>query len=237
MRIRGDEVHTPEGKQPYTTPRKLSLDEIAEIVEGFRLAAVNAKKAGFDGVEVHGANGYLIDEFLRDGSNHRTDSYGGPFENRARFLFEVLDAVCSVWESQHVGLRLSPLNSYNDMKESHPVELYSWLAEELDRFELGYLHVMRADFLDQQHGDILSLIRRLYDGTLVANMGYTSAEAAEAVKTDKVDAVAFGTYFLANPDLVERIKTSAPLNEADPDTFYSAGPEGYTDYPFLNVNE
>ncbi len=237
MRIRNDEVHTPEGKQPYTIPRALSLDEIALIVEGFRQAAVNAKEAGFDGVEVHGANGYLIDEFLRDGSNHRTDSYGGPVENRARLLFEVLEAVCSVWESHHVGLRLSPLNSYNDMQESHPVELYSWLAEELNRFELGYLHVMRADFFDLQHGDVLTPIREVYNGILIANMGYTSEEAAKVIKAKEVDAVAFGTSFLANPDLVERIKVSAPLNEADPDTFYSPGPKGYTDYPFLSANE
>lgn len=229
------EVHTPQGMQPYTLPRELSIAEIQEIILGFKTAAINAKEAGFDGVEVHGANGYLIDQFLRDGSNKRTDQYGGSYENRGRFLFEILEAVCSVWGSQNVGLRISPINSFNDIIDSKPIGLYTWLATELNRFNLGYLHVMRSDFFAQQSGDVMTPLREAYKGTLIGNMGYTPQEASQAINEGKVDAVAFGAYFIANPDFVERIECNAAFNTPDTNTFYSPGSEGYTDYPFMDA--
>jgi N-ethylmaleimide reductase len=231
--ITGDEVHTPQGKQPYATPRELQDHEIPGIIAGFQQAATNAKAAGFDGVEVHGANGYLLDEFLRDGANHRSGPYGGPLENRARLLLEVTEAVCGVWGSDRVGLRISPLNSYNSMKDSDPVGLTAWLARKLSGTGLAYLHVMRSDFLGQQQGDVITPARENFDGVLVANMGYSAEEADTAIKAGQVDAVAFGVPFLANPDLPERFRRRAPLNDPNPATFYSPGPAGYTDYPAL----
>ena len=231
--IRNDEVHTPEGKKPYVTPRALADDELPGIVVGFRKAAENALAAGFDGIEVHGANGYLLDEFLRDGSNTRSGPYGGPIENRARLMLEVLDACVGVWGEGRVGLRLSPLNSYNDMLDSDPVELITWMAQRLNDYPLAYLHVMRGDFFGQQKGDVLTPARAHYKGVLIGNMGYTPQEAASAIESGQLDAVAFGTAFLANPDLPARIKAGASLNKPNPATFYSPGAEGYTDYPFM----
>jgi N-ethylmaleimide reductase len=229
--ISGDEVHTPEGKQPYVVPRALADEELPGIVEGFRLAARHAMAAGFDGVEVHGANGYLLDEFLRDGSNRRQGPYGGTLEQRARLLLEVLAAVAE--ETPLMGLRVSPLNSYNSMVDSDPESLVGWLARRLNELPLAYWHVMRADLLGQRLGDVLTPARRGFHGVLVANMGYTAAEATAAIEAGAVDAVAFGTTFLANPDLPERFRLGAPLQAPNPATFYSAGPEGYTDYPRL----
>ncbi|MEB3243061.1 MAG: alkene reductase [Cyanobacteriota bacterium] len=229
--ISGDEVHTPEGKQPYVVPRALADEELPGIVEGFRLAARHAMAAGFDGVEVHGANGYLLDEFLRDGSNRRQGPYGGTLEQRARLLLEVLAAVAE--ETPLMGLRVSPLNSYNSMVDSDPEGLVGWLARRLNELPLAYWHVMRADLLGQRLGDVLTPARQGFNGVLVANMGYTAAEATAAIEAGAVDAVAFGTAFLANPDLPERFRLGAPLQAPNPATFYSAGPEGYTDYPRL----
>lgn len=229
--ITGDEIHTPEGKKPYVVPRQLADGELLAIVEGFRRASANAMAAGFDGVEVHGANGYLLDEFLRDGSNRRRGPYGGALENRARLLLDVVAAVRQ--EANLVGLRISPLNGYNAMVDSDPIGLVSWLAERLNGAGLAYLHVMRADFAGQQQGDVLTPIRRHYKGVLVANMGYTAEEAKAAIGSGAVDAVAFGTAFLANPDLPLRFRRDAPLNDPDPATFYTPGPAGYTDYPAL----
>ena len=189
-----DEVHTPEGKKPYTVPRALTKDEIASIVQDFRRAAANAISAGFDGIEVHGANGYLIDQFLRDKANQRTDEY-----------------------------------------DSDPMGWMQYLATELNRFDLAYLHVMRADFFGIQSGDVLTVAREYYNGQLMVNMGYSPEEAAATVAANKADVVAFGTGLLANPDLPERVKAGAELNTPNPDTFYSSGVEGYTDYPFMNA--
>jgi len=233
LAILNDTVRTPEGKQPYVVPHELRTDEIPGITLGFRKAAENALAAGFDGVEVHGANGYLLDEFLRDGSNKRTDQYGGSVENRTRLLIEVLEAVSAVFGSKRVGLRISPLNSYNNMLDSDPIGLSTWLAQRLNALDLAYLHVMRGDFFGQQQGDLLTPIRAAYKGVLIANMGYTAAEATQAIAEGKVDAVAFGSSFLANPDLPARIQAGAPLNQPNPATFYTPGPEGYTDYPTL----
>ena len=229
--ITNDEVHTPEGKKPYVIPRELRDGELPAIVAGFKKAAENAKAAGFDGIEIHGANGYLLDEFLRDGANQRSGRYGGSRENRARLLFEVIEAVSSVWTNQRVGLRISPLNSFNSMMDSAPIGLSTWLAEQLNQFNLAYLHVMRGDFFQQQTGDILTPIRQNYKGILIANMGYTSEEANQQIAEGKIDAVSFGTSFIANPDLPERMKAGTPLNQPDPATFYTQGAEGYTDYP------
>lgn len=228
-----DEVHTPEGKLPQAVPRELSDSEIPAIIQGFKQAAINARSAGFDGVEIHGANGYLLDEFLRDGSNQRTGPYGGSMENRARLLLEVITAVCEVWPSKNVGVRISPLNSYNSMRDSDPVALTGWLAKRLNDFNLGYLHVMRSDFFQAQTGDVLTPARENFKGVLVGNMGYTAEEAAAAISAGKLDAVAFGVPFLANPDLPERFQTGAALNAPDPKTFYTQGAKGYTDYPVL----
>lgn len=229
--ITGDEVHTPEGKKPYVVPRELRDDELPALVEGFRQAARAATAAGFDGVEIHGANGYLLDSFLRDGSNHRSGPYGGSRDNRARLLLEALEAVGK--ETPLMGLRLSPLNGYNAMADSDPIGLITWLAQRLNALPLAYLHLMRGDLLGQQFGDVLTPARQHYQGVLVANMGYTAEEANAALAAGAVDAVAFGTTFLANPDLPERFRREAVLNSPDPASFYSPGPAGYIDYPTL----
>lgn len=233
--ITGDEVHTPEGKKPYVTPRELRDDELPGIVAGFKKAAENAKAAGFDGVEIHGANGYLLDEFLRDGSNKRSGPYGGSIENRARLMLEVLDAAISVWGADRVGLRISPLNSYNSMLDSDPVAITTYIAQQCNTRGIAYLHVMRADFFQAQQGDVMTPAREHFKGTLIANMGYTADEAEQAITEGKLDAVAFGTSFLANPDLPARIAAKAPLNAPNPAKFYTPGPEGYTDYPALTI--
>ncbi len=227
------QLHTPDGKQAYVIPHELTDNEIADIIQGFKTAAENAMLAGFDGVEVHAANGYLLDQFLRDGSNKRNGIYGGSTENRARLLLQVLEAVCQSCGSDRVGVRISPLNSFNSMQDSDPITLSVWLAKKLNDYNLAYLHVMRSDFLQQQDGDILTPVRSHYNGVLIANMGYSAQEANRGIEEGKFDAVAFGTAFLANPDLPERFKTNNELNEADPDTFYSRGSKGYTDYPAM----
>ncbi len=227
------ETHTPSGKQPNVPARALRADEIPALVQAYADAARRAREAGFDGVEVHGANGYLIDQFLRDGANQRQDAYGGSLPNRARFLFEVLEAVCGAIGADRVGLRLSPLNSYNSMVDSDPLGLTAFLAEELNRFKLAYLHLMRADFFGVQKADVMTVARAKYRGLLVGNMGYSAEEGAQAVAEGKLDAVAFGTGYLANPDLPTRIERGAAWNAPDQATFYTPGAKGYTDYPTL----
>lgn len=231
--ITNSDIHTPEGKKAYTEPRALADAEIPAIIDGFVKAAENAKRAGFDGVEVHGANGYLLDAFLRDSANHREGPYGGSVENRARLLLEVIEGVSKVWGSDRVGVRLSPLNSFNSMKDSDPVGLMTWLSEKLSGYNLAYLHLMRADFLGEQQMDVVTPVREHYQGNLIVNMGYSPQEAQQVVSEGIADAVAFGVPFIANPDLPRRIKEGAELNQADPKTFYTQGHEGYNDYPFL----
>ncbi|MBT3068009.1 alkene reductase [Rhodoferax sp. U11-2br] len=230
--IEGD-IHTPKGKVPYAPARVLTEAEMPAIVAGFAQGAKNAIEAGFDGVEVHGANGYLIDQFLRDGANQRTDGYGGSMEKRARFLFEVLTAVTDAIGADRVGLRLSPLNSFNSMIDSDPIGLTSYLADKLNAYQLAYLHLMRADFFGVQQGDVMTVARDKYKGVLIGNMGYTADEATQAIADGKLDAVAFGTSFLANPDLPARFQAGAALNAPDASTFYTPGAKGYTDYPTL----
>jgi len=229
------ETHTPEGKQPYTVPHALSKEEIAALVQDFRQAAASAIAAGFDGVEVHSANGYLIDQFLRDSANQRDDEYGGSLENRARFLSEVLEAVTGEIGGGRVGVRLSPLNSFNSMQDSDPEGWLRYLAEHLNRFNLAYLHLMRADFFGVQQADVIPIAREHFKGHLMVNMGYSAEEAAETIRNGMADSVAFGTAFLANPDLPARIKAGAELNTPDQDTFYTSGSKGYTDYPFMDA--
>ncbi len=231
--ITNDKAHTSKGSVPYDVPRELRDDELPGIVAQFKKAAENAKAAGFDGVEVHGANGYLLDEFLRDRANQRSGPYGGSIENRARLMLEVVDAVIAVWGADRVGLRISPLNSYNSMIDSNPVGITTYIAQECSARSIAYLHVMRADFLGQQSGDVLTPARAHFKGTLIANMGYTADEAEAAIADGKLDAVAFGTSFLANPDLPARIAAKAPLNAPNSKAFYSPGPAGYTDYPTM----
>ncbi len=235
LRITNDETHTPQGKKPYEVPRELRDDELPGIVAGFRHAAENAKLAGFDGVEVHGANGYLLDEFLRDGSNQRTGAYGGSIANRARLLLEVVDAAAAVWGVGRVGVRISPLNSYNDMKDSDPLALTGHVAAELNRRGIAFLDLMRGDFFGLQKGDVVSVARREFKGALLCGMGYTPAEAEQAVTSGTAAAVVFGHHYVSNPDLVARVRAGAALVEPDANTFYSPGPRGYTDYPTLSA--
>ncbi|MBL8803627.1 MAG: alkene reductase [Planctomycetes bacterium] len=233
LRITNDETHTPQGKKPYETPRELRDDELPGIIAGFRLAAQNAKAAGFDGVEIHGANGYLLDQFLRDGSNQRSGPYGGPLEHRARLLLEVVDAAIGVWGAGRVGVRLSPLNSYNDMRDSDPVKLTSYVAAQLSSRRIAYLHLMRGDFFGVQKGDVASAARSAFKGALVGNMGYSPTEAAQAITDGALEAIAFGHHYVSNPDLVARVRSGIALVEPDPRTFYTNDARGYTDYPTL----
>ncbi len=235
LRITNDETHTPQGKKPYEIPRALGDDELPGIVAGFRHAAQNAQLAGFDGVEVHGANGYLLDQFLRDGSNQRGGAYGGPLVNRARLLLEVVDAVIGVWGASRVGVRISPLNSFNDMKDSDPVAVTRYVAAQLNQRGLAYLHLMRGDFFGLQQGDVVTAARAEFKGALIGNMGYSPAEAAQAITAGTLAAVAFGHHYVSNPDLVARVSAGAPLVEPDTKTFYSPGARGYTDYATLTA--
>lgn len=228
---------TYQGPQPFVTPRALELDELPGIVEQYRVAAKNALAAGFDGVEVHAANGYLLDEFLRDGSNRRTDAYGGSVDRRARLLLEVLEAVCGVWGPNRVGVRLSPLNPFNDMRDSHPEAIFSRVVELLNPLHLAYLHVTRLGRdAPGAAGPAFDLgrLRRLWKGVYMTNHGYDRASAMAAVADGEADLVAFGVLYIANPDLVERLRRNAPLNTPDPSTFYGGDEHGYTDYPFLD---
>lgn len=230
------QASTEQGPQDFVTPRALELAEIPGIVEQFRHGADCALKAGFDGVEIHGANGYLLDQFLRDGTNRRTDAYGGSIANRARLLFEVIEAVTSVWDSDKVGLRLSPLQPFNDIRDSDPKATFSYVVEQLNRFNLAYLHITEmGKEAPGAAGPAFNLeeLRALYSGTYMLNAGYTAETATAAIAEGRADLIAFGKLFIANPDLPARFAKNAPLNEPDFDTFYQGGAHGYTDYPFL----
>jgi N-ethylmaleimide reductase len=231
--ITSDGVYTPNGKVPYATPRELRDDEVPHVVADFKRAAQNAKAAGFDGVELHGANGYVLDQFLRDSANKRSPPYGGTVENRVKLLLDVVDAAVGVWGGGRVGVRLSTVNSYNSMSDADPLGLTAFVASRLGERGVAFLHVMRGDFLQIQKGDPLPVARKAFNGAIIANMGYSFEEATAAVEGGGVDAVAFGVPFLANPDLPERFLRGAPLNAPRPDKFYVGGAEGYTDYPTL----
>ena len=226
---------TRRGTTDFVTPRALETSEIPALIEEFRVAALNAKAAGFDGVEVHGANGYLLDQFLRDGSNRRTDQYGGSIANRARLLREVVAAVCEVWDADRVGVRVSPLNQFNDMRDSNPQALFNHVADALRPFGLAYLHVMEGDVHALELSFDFAELRRRFDGHYMANGGYDKRRANAAIALGRADCVAFGTAYIANPDLVERYAQDAPLNDADRSTFYGGREQGYTDYPVLSA--
>lgn len=229
-------IYTPEGMKEFVTPHPLSIGEIKTVVAQYVQGAKNAIEAGFDGVEIHGANGYLIDQFLRDGTNHREDAYGGSIENRARFLLEIVRGIISAVGSDKTGLRLSPSGTFNDMKDSDPTNHFAYICEILNEFDLAYLHIIDALEGDIRHGANvvdLSVLRDVYKGVLIANGGYTKERANKVIQSNLADAVAFGALFLANPDLPERFKVDARLNAPDPDTFYTQGEEGYLDYPIL----
>ncbi|MGO1120030.1 alkene reductase [Rhodovibrionaceae bacterium A322] len=223
-----------EGATEYPVPRALELEEIPDIVEAYRQGAEHAKAAGFDGVEIHGANGYLLDQFLKDGSNQRTDRYGGSVENRSRLLLEVVAAASSVFGSGRVGVRISPTGTFNDMSDSDPETLFSYLVEQLNHHHLAYLHVVE-DFPGIEGAPFdFSKLKALFSGLYIANGNYDLPKADQAVVDEKADLVAFGRPFIANPDLVARFAQQAPLNEPDPSTFYGGDAKGYTDYPSLS---
>lgn len=233
---RGVQTFTANGLEDIPTPRALEKHEIAAIVEEFRIAAANARDAGFDGVEVHGANGYLLDQFLEDGTNQRTDEYGGSVENRARLLFDVIDAVCQAWDSERVGVRLSPGGTFNDMCDCHPAQTFGYVAKRMATLDLAYLHLIEPAAVQGEHpmpNLSASYFRTLYPGTLIVAGGYTLERADEVLQEGLADLVAFGQPFLANPDLVERFRRGAPLNKPNPATYYGGGASGYTDYPTL----
>jgi N-ethylmaleimide reductase len=235
---RGMSTYTPSGMQPIPTPRALKLAEIATIVEQFRQAAQNAKDAGFDGVEVHGANGYLLDQFLEDSTNHRTDLYGGSVDNRARLLFEAIEAATSVWGSDRVGVRLSPGGSFNDMSDSNPQETFGYVVRRLSSLGLAYLHLIEpAAAAGERPAPDLSakFFRPLFSGTLIVAGGYTHERANAALRAGLTDLVAFGQLFIANPDLPERFRRGAPLNTPDPSSYYGGDEKGYVDYPMLDA--
>lgn len=236
----GGQTFTPNGFEDTSDPRALRLDEMPRLVEDFRKAAENAKAAGFDGVEVHAANGYLLDQFLQDGSNTRDDAYGGSVENRARLLFEVLDAVIGVWGADRVGIRLSPTSSFNGVSDSNPIETFTHVVKGVNRFGLAYLHMIEGatgQGHDTEDGRAVAGLRKLFDGAYIANNGFGREDGIKAVAEGHADAIAYGRPYIANPDLAERYEANAPLNEGNQDTYYGGDETGYTDYPALEGNE
>lgn len=216
-------------KKEYVTPRALDTDEIPGVVEAFRQGAENARQAGFDGVEIHAANGYLIDQFLQTSTNRRTDAYGGSLENRARLLLEITDAVCSVWSPGRVGVHLAPRCDAHDMGDDNPHETFTYVARELGARKIAFLFT-------REHKDAPGLsadMKTAFGGPLIINQNLTQALAEDLINRGEGDAAAWGQLFIANPDLVERFRTGAALNEPQPETFYAEGAEGYTDYPLL----
>ncbi len=230
------QAFTYEGLQDYVEPRALEIDELPGIVQDYVHATKCAIAAGFDGVEIHAANGYLLDQFLRDGSNQRTDNYGGSFENRARLMMEVTQAVVDVIGADKTGVRLSPVNPFNDMKDSNPQALFNYVADALNQFNLAYLHAVEGGIHGGGKADPFDFVafRKLFKGKYMANLSYDKASGNAAIASGHADCIAFGVPFIANPDLVERFALDATLNEADATTFYGGTEKGYTDYPALN---
>jgi 2,4-dienoyl-CoA reductase-like NADH-dependent reductase (Old Yellow Enzyme family) len=216
-------------KKAFVTPRALDRSEIPGIVEAYRVGAVNAKAAGFDGVELHGANGYLLDQFLQDSTNRRTDDYGGPIENRARLMLEATDAAISVWGAHRVGMHIAPRCDAHGMGDSNPAATFGYVARELGKRGIAFI-CARESIGPNRLGPEL---KRLFGGLFVANEGFTQETAEGVIQAGEADAVAFGKAYIANPDLARRFELNAPLNTPDPDTFYASGPQGYTDYPEL----
>ena len=229
---------------PFETPRALKLEEIPDIIAEYRTGAENAKLAGFDGVEIHSANGYLLDQFLEDKTNHRTDAYGGSIENRARLLLEVVDAVVQVWGKNRVGVRLSPFGVFSDMGDSNPIALFSYVLQQLSNRGIAYAHIVEprvgnagADAaIDSEAPRTAEIFRRAFKGVLISASGYTAETAETAIASHLADAVAFGRLFIANPDLPKRLRQKSKLNPYDRSTFYGGTEKGYTDYPSLTTS-
>lgn len=232
---------TYEGMQSFVTPRALETNEIPGIVEQYRQGAKNAQAAGFDGVEIHSANGYLLDQFLQDGSNHRNDEYGGSIENRARLLMEVTASVTQVWGADRVGVRLSPSGTFGDIHDANPEALFSYVVNVLNRFGLAYLHLVepRVDgnvTLEENSTRMTSgFFRPIFHGTLLSAGGYDRDRGESVLAAGEADLIAYGRLFLANPDLPQRFALNAALNEWDRSTFYGGTEKGYTDYPSLEL--
>ena len=239
IRLEGDDIHTPFGKQTHETPRALATGKISLIVEDYRRAAERARQAGFDGVEIHAANGYLIDQFLQSRTNHRTDRYGGTVGNRFRFLDEVVGAILTVWPASRVGVHLSPNGNFNDMGSPDFRESFLYAATRLSRYEIGYLHVVDGlafGFHELGAPMTLAEFRAVFTGPLIGNCGYTRETAEAAIRSRHADLISFGRPFISNPDLVERFGNGWPLNPpADMSTWYSFDEAGYTDYPFYSA--
>ena len=234
------QILTETGPQAYVTPRALKTEELPGVVSQYAGGAQRAKIAGFDGVEIHNANGYLLDQFLRDGTNHRTDDYGGPVGNRARLTLEVAEAVTKVWGADRVGIRFSPGGVFNDMRDSNPLATFSHVLRELNRFHLAYAHLIVSTEDDLRHGAVLvplTALRQEFHGPLIVANGFTRETATRALAEGVADAVAFGRLFLANPDLPQRFRLNAALNTPDESTFYGGTDKGYTDYPTLSPRQ
>ena len=238
VKLNGEYIHTPLGKKGYETPRALNTDEIPEIVEDYKKAASRAKEAGFDGVEIHGANGYLIDQFLQSKTNKRTDRYGGNLENRFRFLQEIVNVVTEIWPANRVSVRLSPNGNFNNMGSEDYRETFTYIASQLDKIGLAFLHVVDGLALGfHELGDPMKLseFRQVFSGPVMGNCGYTQETAEMAIKAKEADLIAFGRPFISNPDLVERFRNGWSLaNDADMGSWYSFEKEGYTDFTFYN---
>lgn len=229
------EAHTPTGKKPFVVPHALTKTEIAAIIDDYVAAVHRARDAGFDGVEIHGANGYLIDQFLRDSSNQRTDDYGGSIENRIRFLREVVAAVTAAWSADRTGVRLSPTMNSGGISDSDPIALFSQVARTLNPFKLAYLHTAEAirpgRLFNPDAPRVTPHIRQAFEGVLFTNGGYDKQTAAATIREGEADVIVFGQKFIANPDLPERLRNDEPLNEPEVATYYAPGPKGYIDYP------
>jgi N-ethylmaleimide reductase len=226
------------GPAQVSQPVALTQSGIRETLADYRAAADNAKKAGFDGVEIHAANGYLIDQFLRSGSNQRNDVYGGSASNRVRFLIEVVEKVLEVWDNERIGVRISPTGTFNDMGDSNPTETFSVAVDRLNTYSIGYLHMVESTQDGRQNNGhervLLRRLRELWKGFYIVNGGYDGPRGKEAILKQDADAVAYGRAFLANPDLPRRLELGVPLNEPDQQTFYGGDGRGYTDYPSLS---
>ena len=240
IKINGDYIYTPIGKQPYEIPRALETDEVSTVVEDYRRAAERATRAGFDGVEIHSANGYLIDQFLQSKTNHRTDRYGDSLKNRFRFLDEIVRAILTVWPSGRVGVHISPNGNFNDMGSPDYRETFLYAAKQLDIYGLAYLHVVDGfGFGFHELGTPMTLaeFRDVFAGPLMGNCGYTRETAEDAIKSGHADLISFGRPYISNPDLVERFANGWPLNPpADMKVWYSFDEVGYTDFPLYEVS-
>ena len=232
------QIFTADGMKDFVTPRALETDEILDIIEDYVQAAHNATKAGFDGVEIHGANGYLIDQFLKDGTNNRDDQYGGNLKNRTRFALEVVEAVTEAIGAEKTGIRFSPAGRNQGISDSNPKETFGYLLEQLNEFNLAFVHLMEpmsdVSNFDNYPVNVTEYFSDIYNGTIITNAGYNQESGNHAIESGTTDLVAYGRLFLANPDLPARFAVDANLNDPDQSTFYGGDEEGYTDYPFMS---